>query len=448
MKQQEKLPKPKKTGSINTSSSAVSHVCPLFCTAWRQNRTKFSLLVVLTSLPLTMVRPRLVQEGNPIVNSQVRRPNEHNVGVMPQGVQKQATSSQQQYSSTSSCSSSQEASSLLQAAGGQIPSPHRHKYTAASRFTINDDAMDDDSVMHTSALSIQNQYRHPSSSPQNLSPIQHGSHFGNGQSSPSQPQSANSSHNGPNARENKSAYTGTSHTYSQPSHFQIGADYRPLERMEGVEDHSEKTPLVVLDGANLSYAYAQTLLGVDNRHRRARFDPDVRGIRVACEYFVQAGLRVLAVLPSSWYNQKPRAGNNLSAENAWMQQDQLETLRLLREKSWLVGAPPTDDDDAYVLTIAQRENVRASRRHGQHGPAFVLSNDLFRDAQDRDATEQLRGWLQNGIDSHGPGRISYAFVDMGQLDEYGQRELDIVPNPRHPLVLCIEQSHSVAQRHI
>jgi hypothetical protein len=73
----------------------------------------------------------------------------------------------------------------------------------------------------------------------------------------------------------------------------------------------------------------------------------------------------------------------------------------------------------------------------------VLSNDMFRDAQGRDSTGQVRAWLTAGHSKDtGPGRISFAFCDMGTMNDYGETELDIVPNPRHPLVAWIEQHHS------
>ena len=45
------------------------------------------------------------------------------------------------------------------------------------------------------------------------------------------------------------------------------------------------------------------------------------------------------------------------------------------------------------------------------------------------------------------GRISYTFVDMGQLDDYGDRQLEIVPNPRHALIAWIEAVHQRTIRH-
>jgi hypothetical protein len=213
--------------------------------------------------------------------------------------------------------------------------------------------------------------------------------------------------------------------------------------MEGVEDHSVKAPLVVMDGANVAYAYAQSGGDGGSSLRQAQRDPpepDARGIRVACEYFRAAGVRVLVVLPQSWLRVKPRPGD-LSGDAA-MQTDRWEILQGLQRAGLLATSPPTDDDDAYVLTIARRESARDAARRGQ-GPGYVLSNDLFRDAQRRDGTGRLAHWLHEGDgEALGPGRISYTFCHMGRIDDHGERELDIVPNPRHPLVTWIERQHA------
>jgi len=242
--------------------------------------------------------------------------------------------------------------------------------------------------------------------------------------------------------------------------------------MEGVEDHSIKPPLVVLDGANIAYDYANAMQGTAtsslavatgaNRNRTGnRTEPAARGIRVACRYFQDAGIRVLVVLPASWFRVKPRP-NDPTQTNAMMQTDQLDVLHDLRQEGLLVAAPPADDDDSYALTIAQRESSRRGNHTNSGGNGdgranlheqrrgYVLSNDLFRDAQRRDTTGNLERWLkcgdsdssQSGGDGGGgPGRISFAFGDMGTIDQYGDRELDIIPNPRHPLVAWVEQQH-------
>ena len=225
-----------------------------------------------------------------------------------------------------------------------------------------------------------------------------------------------------------------------------------IERMEGVEDQGIKPPLVVLDGANVAYAYATAVVGLEHvssslaahAHNNKKPEPDARGIQVAIRYFRQAGVRLLVVLPTSWFRSKPRPKDS-NRNSSMMETPQLEILHDLKAQGLLVAAPPTDDDDAYALLIARREQARAQgRNHGQ-GPGFVLSNDMFRDAAARDLTGELKQWLTTGSGSdnnaHGPGRISFAFCDMGTMDDHGDRVLDFIPNPRHPLVAWVESEH-------
>jgi Zc3h12a-like Ribonuclease NYN domain len=253
---------------------------------------------------------------------------------------------------------------------------------------------------------------------------------------------------------------------STRTHIEIGADERVLEKMQGVEDHSVKEPLVVLDGANVAYAYAQALEELHivssstvSHQRNRKMEPNMRGLRVAVDYFATS-CRVLVVLPQSYYRRKPNPSSaiaTMSSTSMFVQQDpeQLIVLEELQRQGRLVAAPPADDDDAYALSIARRENARAAQRrpHGTsssagsgssiQGPAYVLSNDLFRDAQQRDvAGGTLVQWLVHGLSADlGPGRISFAFCDLGRLDDHGDPELDIVANPRHPLVQWIDEQH-------
>lgn len=127
-----------------------------------------------------------------------------------------------------------------------------------------------------------------------------------------------------------------------------------------------------------------------------------------------------------------------------METPHLEVLKDLKSRGLLVAAPPRDDDDAYALTIARREDNRSHNRGG--GGGFVLSCDMFRDAVNRDAKGDLSEWLTRGS-GNGPGRISFAFCDMGSTDDYGDREMDFVPNPRHPLVAWIETEHWKGNSH-
>ena len=77
---------------------------------------------------------------------------------------------------------------------------------------------------------------------------------------------------------------------------------------------------------------------------------------------------------------------------------------------------------------------------------YILSNDFFHDAVRREeqsdrAEEQhlssLRGrksTLREWLNQH---RISYSFANVGQTF-HGQVELEFLPNPRHPLIECID----------
>jgi hypothetical protein len=169
-----------------------------------------------------------------------------------------------------------------------------------------------------------------------------------------------------------------------------------------------------------------------------KLEPDARGIQVATDYFQTAGIRVLAVLPQYWFRSKPRPGDSNQFNNASMETPQMEVLHELKAQGFIVASPPADDDNAYALTTARREERRSLKRRGE-GPGFVLSNDMFRDAQKRDTTGTLAPWLNEGRnDTIGPGRISYAFGDMGTMNDHGERILDFLPNPRHPLVIWME----------
>lgn len=205
-----------------------------------------------------------------------------------------------------------------------------------------------------------------------------------------------------------------------------------IERMEGVIPLDGKEPLVVMDGANVAYAYADAMSAVTGTNKR---EPDYRGLLVAANYFLQWDIRVIIVLPAPWFRLKPRAGDT-NSDNALMLTEKVEALNALKDKGLLVAAPPRDDDDAYALTIARREHARAKER-GEQGGGHVLSNDMFRDAMARDA--DLEQWLQREW-----GRISFAFCDLGTMNDHGQTELDFIPNPRHPMVSDIERKRHAA----
>jgi hypothetical protein len=85
----------------------------------------------------------------------------------------------------------------------------------------------------------------------------------------------------------------------------IHYDYEPVERMEGVEHQGVRGPLVVMDGANIAYAYADAMSGFS----QGNTEPDARGIQVAANYFLSMDVRVLVVIPAPWFRVKPRTGD-------------------------------------------------------------------------------------------------------------------------------------------
>ena len=225
----------------------------------------------------------------------------------------------------------------------------------------------------------------------------------------------------------------TSYTIGEapPSAGTVG----PMDKMVGVQDHGQKSPLVVLDGANVAHAYGTAVAGMYSKER-GDAEPEPMGIDVAVRYFAAAGLRVLVVLPQFWFRSKGGGGG----WNPTVRAEHQHVLNVLQEQGLMVASPPADDDDAYALTIARREEARSLRRLPQgEGPGFIVSNDMFRDAQARDSTGALSRWLNKGrAPTIGPGRISFSFADMGTMNDHGERILDFVPNPRHPLVIWIE----------
>ena len=257
-------------------------------------------------------------------------------------------------------------------------------------------------------------------------------------------------------------------SHPQNIHSRYGVEEEILhddetERMEIDDIHLQRLPIVIMDGANIAYAYAQangttsTSLNTRSSHTSSSIEPDMLGIKIAVSYFLKAGCRVQVVVPQYFMRRKPRDGNNYSA-NALAPSPQLDILNSLKDQNVLCCSPPTDDDDSYCIAIARRIDAKfCARRKGSSlqtyactnwstsndltamGGAFILSNDLFRDAQNRDMTGDLTRWLNGEDDIVLPKRLSYSFAELGSTNKYGDLQLDFVPNPRHPLVTMIER---------
>ena len=245
------------------------------------------------------------------------------------------------------------------------------------------------------------------------------------------------------------------------------------------------SPLVVIDGANLAYNYAETLNpSISNQYQRR--EPNPRGITKAIQYFLQRQCRVQAVVPISWYKLKPRPGDHACAggykgnlnqrDDAKMLTDEVEELRTLRQHGFLVACPPGDDDDAYVIALARQEDGRSSQQNivdedgmmmddEEHVSClplggFVVSNDFYHDAVRRDqkklknhnshleeqhmtslrqqssSKHSLKAWLKHR-------RISYSFANVGLVPDV---ELEFLPNPRNELIEAIDVHSRSNQR--
>jgi hypothetical protein len=319
------------------------------------------------------------------------------------------------------------------------------------------------------------------------------------------------------------------HSYKSNHHPHISSykDYdgdnneeRMIQRME-IEDIIPKPPLIVLDGANIAYAYVQTFQSTPSlstttsnisssskRHGTINspstsLEPNALGIKLAVEYFLHAGCRVQVVVPAYWIRNKQQQHQqhqHIHSTRTTTNKDSqhLQILHHLQEQNILCCSPPTDDDDAYCIAIARREDGRSRlRRKGRHytttttaqedgississrsrtsinattantsllssditmmDGAFIVSNDLYRDAIYRDPTHDLKRWLDGALSNVSssvkhkyskdvdwsnvddiPRRISYSFADLGSIDTYGDAILDFVPNPRHALISMID----------
>ena len=245
-------------------------------------------------------------------------------------------------------------------------------------------------------------------------------------------------------------------------------------------DRPPPPPLIVMDGANIAYTYSSSL---------SKSEPDVDGIDIAVQYFLQRGLRVLVVLPAQWMRKKPSLGDLLQ-ENAMMQTSQLDTLTRLKSQGLLCLSPPTDDDDAYIIDIARKADSTMEKHSHIHshthththshtnnnntdrnsnssnsnnstciGGAYILSCDLYRDAIHRDRMmrrhqQHHQNYQTNqtntiqGGNNHNQAlgewikrkRISFTFYN-NDTHNHGHSNIDqaiFVPNPRHELISILE----------
>ena len=270
---------------------------------------------------------------------------------------------------------------------------------------------------------------------------------------------------GQSSHENRQIYSQQIESKPSKPPTQQADDQSPPQFINQASDSS--APLVVLDGANVAYDFAETM-----KPSLQKREPDPKGIRLAIEYFLKNNCRVVAVVPRSWYQLKPRPGDHYHLKNrgsaesdAKMLTEEVEELRLLRSQGLLVACPPGDDDDAYAIGLARRETDRVleqqlNEEHDDESMSmeegddesftvslpstvfggYVVSNDFYNDAIRRDdmskhhqneslALAARASTLKKWLSLH---RISYSFANVGGKD------LEFVPNPRNVLIEAID----------
>jgi len=91
------------------------------------------------------------------------------------------------------------------------------------------------------------------------------------------------------------------------SQLQFGTDEMYSDDMD--IDHAPPQPLIVIDGANVAYAYADAMQGgnsySDSALSVSKSEPNVMGIDLTVQYFLKLGVRVIVVLPAQWMRKKP-----------------------------------------------------------------------------------------------------------------------------------------------
>jgi hypothetical protein len=169
--------------------------------------------------------------------------------------------------------------------------------------------------------------------------------------------------------------------------FQDMVTERPIDKSK---------PLVVLDGANIGWAYGDTSFYV-------------QGLKIALDHLSTFPLNVVTFIPSAFLRRRPRDG---SKGNACMQTDDWTELQSLVRSGAVTVVPAGDHDDVYILHYARTNN------------GFVISNDFYADHIKKIDDESIRTsmtlWLAEN-------RCGYTFV----RDQF-------LLNPASPLGLLLD----------
>ena len=426
-------------------------------------------------------RPRLVHEGLPIINSDE---HVHSGDINASSRNGTSLGTKNDYGAPQTTQSIRSLASIASAAKNtSTTSKKKPHYKLQTRLVVGEDSHNNDEMEMMDADEDEHNHSHNS----------HQQHYDDSTSKYYGSQD-NVNYGNHNMQQQHRSYQ-TQQQNGQPSNM-YNNDYNSSATTEPLVDPNppipiyqmpspSTSPLVVLDGANIAYNYAESLHPVLSSHRKR--EPDPKGISIAIEYFLKQSCRVQAVVPISWYQLKPRPADTYHLHNrsrgdsdAKMITDEVEELRNLLHRGFLVPCPPGDDDDAYVLALARREEDRRLLEEKNSMPlvddlmnmdddeehvsshddnlispeqlpksvlgGYVVSNDMFIDAIKRDQRKQkhhthhhhplnarpisLRSWLKKN-------RISFTFANVGSAID-GQITLDFIPNPRNELIEAID----------
>jgi hypothetical protein len=160
--------------------------------------------------------------------------------------------------------------------------------------------------------------------------------------------------------------------------------------------------LVVLDGANIGYAFGNgVFIG--------------RGLEIAIKYFTELGIQVRAFLPAHIVKSKPRDGTR---GNGNMETEDSEIIQQLVSEALLTVVPAGDNDDEYIIEYAREHN------------GFVVSNDFFADhvrsMEIRSIKQSIYHWIADN-------RCGFTFVG----DEF-------MPNPGSRLALAVSNRRAMS----
>ncbi|GBG25210.1 NEDD4-binding protein 1 [Hondaea fermentalgiana] len=120
---------------------------------------------------------------------------------------------------------------------------------------------------------------------------------------------------------------------------------------------------IVLDAANVSWAFVKAQPGWAQARSGAGIRPPVSGLVVCLEFFKSYGVSPVAICPTWWTHTKDQG---IWGNPDWEAQD-FARLQALQQEGTLFASPSGEHDDLYILDYCFRTD------------GFLVSNDKYRD---------------------------------------------------------------------